>query len=47
MSPTARSFKEFLKEALKSNPKTSWGKDELILFIEESYSQFVEQYLGG
>ena len=47
MPPTARDFKEFLKKALKENSKTSWGKNELALFIEETYSEFVEGYLEG
>ena len=45
MRPAAGAFKNFLQEELKENNKTSWGKNELALFIEKVYSDFIERYL--
>ena len=45
MKPSAKNFKDHLREELKNNPKTSWGKNELSLYIEEVYSEFIEIYL--
>lgn len=45
MKPTARDFKDHLKEVLIANSKPSWEKDELILYIEETYSDLIECYM--
>jgi hypothetical protein len=41
----AKYFKDTLVEALKENPKTSWGKNELEVFIKDTYTDFIERYL--
>ena len=41
----AKNFKDILVEALKKNPKTSWGKNELAEFIKDTYTNFIERYL--
>jgi len=45
MKPSARDFKDHLREVLRAHRKTSWGKRELELFIEEVYAEFIERYL--
>jgi len=45
MKPTARDFKDELLRELKENPKTSWGKTELVLYINEVYGEFLERYV--
>jgi len=45
MKPTAGQFKNHLKEKIKETSKTSYGKNELALFIEETYAEFIEEYL--
>jgi len=44
MKPTARVFKDYLISALKEG-KTSWGKNELILFITKIYAEYLERYI--
>jgi hypothetical protein len=38
----ARPFKNYLKTMIKDKPKTTYGKNELALFIEEIYAEFLE-----
>ena len=38
-------FKNYLKEEIKRRVKPSYGKNELLLVIEEIYSEFIERYL--
>jgi len=45
MKPTAKQFKDYLREVIASNLNTSWEKTELALFVEETYSDFIERYL--
>lgn len=45
MKPTASAFKKELKEAIENGGKTTYGKRELLLFIEEVYSYYLERYL--
>ena len=45
MKITAREFKEHLKRMFEENKKTTWGKKELALYIEEVYSSFLERYM--
>ena len=45
MKPSARDFKNHLREVLRICQKTSWDKVELDLFIEEVYAEFIERYL--
>lgn len=42
--PSAKVFKDYLIQALKDN-KTSWGKNELILFITQTYAEYIERYV--
>ena len=43
--PSAKVFKEYLITALKEKGKTSWGKNELILFITMTYAEYLERYV--
>jgi len=45
MERTSHDFKNYLKRKISENPKTSWGRNQLFLFIEETYSEFVEENL--
>jgi len=45
MQPRVKDFKDHLKKAIKEGIKTSWEKNELVLFVEEVYSDFIERYL--
>lgn len=45
MKLTAKQFKEELVEEIRNAPKTSYGKNELILRINEIYADFLERYI--
>jgi hypothetical protein len=38
-------WKDTLKEVIKTSPKTSYGKNDLQLFIEEIYSAFIDRII--
>ena len=42
MPKSIKHFKNYLKEIIKGGSKTTYGKNELILFIEELYAVFLE-----
>ena len=44
MTPTAKEFKDEIIKRLKEG-KTSWGKNELILFVNEAYAAFLERFM--
>lgn len=43
--PTAKNFKDELLEEVEDYLKSSWDKDELILFISAVYANLLEKYL--
>ena len=45
MTPTAGNFKNELLEKIRNNPKTTYGKKELELFIINLYAEFLERYI--
>ena len=45
MGPTAKQFFEYIKQEIKDNPKTSWGKNEFILWLTEQYADFIERWI--
>ena len=45
MIPSARAFKQQLKSSIMEESKTTYGKKELILYIEEIYSQLLEWFI--
>lgn len=45
MLPSASDFKDELLITIIDNPKTSYGKNELQLFIMQVYSTFLEKYI--
>lgn len=42
---SVKTFKEELVVDFQTNPKTSWGKNELMLHIIEFYTKFLEKEL--
>jgi len=45
MKPRAKDFKDELIRVIEGSSKTSYGKKELALFIEQTYSEFLERHL--
>ena len=45
MVPSVYEFRDELLKAIIDNPKTSYGKNELQLFIMQVYSTFLERYI--
>jgi transcriptional regulator len=45
MTPSAGDLKRVLVTKIKEGNKTAYGKNELILFIEETYSNFIELWI--
>lgn len=43
--PRAKEFKEFLRAYFKKAQKTSYGKNELALLIEELYAIFLDKFM--
>lgn len=37
------SFYQILMKEIKDNPKTSWGKNELAVFIRDLYIKYLEE----
>jgi len=45
MVPSVYEFRDELLKTIIDNPKTSYGKNELQLFIMQVYSTFLERYI--
>lgn len=45
MKPTAKVLKDHLINVIDENSKTTYGKKELVLFIQEQYADLLERYL--